>query len=155
MEVKGVKQMGELRTIFLSVLGFLAIFVGLFTTANQWYAFAGVTANLDNATVFNTSATGHSPNYYMNYINNWNNDTSRLMATAQSVPYLGGAFMVTVGVFQALTLAIGIPTNVLIPMVTDIGGYTGIPTWAVSFVTAALLVYALIAIANAMKGGAM
>jgi hypothetical protein len=139
--------MADLKNYILGSLLFMAIVTGMFYSMNDWFTRSG-SAPLDNPV--NTTFSGPS-----NYLNKWSNDTSAALSKAQDIPLFGGSFVLLTGGFQALTLLVGLPTQVMLPIVTSVTTYVGVSPWVVPFLTAVILISVLIALLNAMKGGAV
>lgn len=136
--------MAELKNHIFGLLIFLGIFAGLYAAANDMYAKNGSSATLDNSAINTTK--------YTNYLSNWNNQTAAIIGNAQTVPILGASFVLLTGVFQAITLIVGLPNDVISPLFSDIAQAVGIPDWAVLIFGIMLLTATLIAILNVMKG---
>lgn len=136
--------MGDLKNYIIASLLFMAVISGGAFIFGAWYSNNGSTATLDTS-AFNVSQQTA-------YINNWGNSTQSNLANAQNVPFLGGAFVVLVGVYQSLVLAIGIIPSVIIPLTMAVLTTLGLPQWFVSFALAAVLVSGIFAVMNAMKG---
>lgn len=137
--------MADIKNMVLGTVLFVGLISGLYSVFNNWYASTpGVTATLDSST-FNVSGVN-------NYMGNWANQTASLMSNAAAVPILGSGFVLLTGVFQSITLVVGMPNAVILPLFNAIAGVIPLPTWFTALLFLTILISVLIYIINAMKG---
>lgn len=137
--------MATLKQILLGSLLFLAAITGTFSIFGSYYSNMGVANPLETSS-FN--ATGAN-----NYVTNWANETSRVLGNAQAIPFIGGTFTLLTGAFQAITFLVGLPANVLMPILNSITGALLLPFWFSAFLFAAVLIIFIIAMLKAMGVG--
>lgn len=136
--------MADLKNLLFGALLFVTLIAGMYASINGWYSKAGVAVSLDSG-AFNVSGVN-------TYLNNWSNQTATSLSNAQAIPFFGGSFMLLTGVFQAITLIVGLPNAIILPLLTAISSTFGLPVWFVAFLTVALILFAMLAIINVMKG---
>lgn len=138
--------MAELQNILFGVLIFVAIISGMTLSLNDWFSRTSISGAQLNNTILNTTGA-------MTYLGDWQSQTANILSNTQAVPFLGNGLVLIAGAFQVLTLIIGIPSQVVVPLINTISGALMLPSWFVGFIVLAIGIFALIGILNAMKGG--
>jgi len=141
--------MATMQSLILGSLAMLAIITAMFYVAGDWYQRMGIANPLgavgDNAAGNATAA--------FQYTENWANQTSKALANAQAIPFFGGSFMLLTGVFQSITLLVGYPAGVILPLYNYVVLALPLPGWFVAFLFASIMVITMVALLHAMGGG--
>lgn len=141
--------MADIKSMLVGVLLFGAIVTGLSVTFGDWYSRAAPSQNVGlSGLVLNNSGA--------NYISNWVNESAAtLKSPISNVPLIGTGFIIFQTVIKVIQLAINLPMLVLYPLITDISSILGFPAWFVAFILAVSVLLIIIAVINALKGGAI
>lgn len=136
--------MAELKTYLIGTLVVVTLVTAFYGVINSYYAANGVSTTLDS-TSFNSSGA-------YSYMGNWANQTSAAVANAQAVPVLSTGLVLLTGVFQSITLMVGLPANVILPMFYAVGEALHLPGWFVAFAFIIITVLTMFALVNVLRG---
>lgn len=140
-----MNNVGTISNAVVGVICMVMVVTGFYLTFADYYFNLGSTAVLPNTGVNQTGGVA--------YIQTWANQTSASLTKAQTVPFLGGSFVLLDGAFQSLTLLVNFVPSVAIPLFNSTAVALGLPGWLLAFLSAIVLFMLMVWLLHAFGVG--